>query len=117
VSPFRDLLLRVGDFWHLPTVIAVGLMVSLVALFSIDPLDIAQGEGQLVEARITRLSSTDRSRYQGRWPGLRVSAETTDGIRGTTTALPPDLKGCEVGDRIEAQQVGMKLYPMPRPCE
>ena len=104
------MLLRIGEVWHLPTVLAVTLMVSLVALLSVDPLDIAQGEGQVFEARITRVTGKDRTRYQGRWPGLRVSAETADGTRGVTTALPTDLKGCEVGDLIEARQSGLKLY-------
>ena len=117
MSPFRDFMLRFGDAWHLPTLLGVSLMLALVALFSSDPLDLEQGKGLAVEARITRLTSTTLSRYQGRWPGVCVSAETADGIRGTTTALPPDLKGCKVGDRIEARQSGLELYLNPRPCE
>jgi len=117
MSPFRDFMLRFREVWHLPTVLVVSLMLAVVTLFSNDPFDLAQSEGQVVEARITGLTSATFSRYQGRWPGLRVSAETADGIRGTTTALPTDLKGCEVGDRIEAHQAGMKLYLTPRPCD
>ncbi len=116
MSPLRDLQLRLSELWHLPTLLAVSLMVFLVALFSFDPLDIAQGDGQPVDARIIQITSTDRSRYQGRWPGLRVSAETAEGVRGTTTALPTDLEGCKIGDRIEARQSGLKLYLKPRPC-
>jgi hypothetical protein len=117
MNPLRDLQLRLRELWHLPTLLAVSPIVFLVALFSFDPLDIAQGKGQPVDASITQITSTDRSRYQGRWPGLRVSAETAEGVRGITTALPTDLTGCKVGDRIEAQQSGLKLYLNPRPCE
>ena len=46
----------------------------------------------------------------------RRGAETAEGVRGITTALPTDLEGCKVGDRIEARQSGLKLYLIPRPC-
>jgi hypothetical protein len=115
MSRFRDLQLTLRSVWHLPTVLAVALLLLLVATLSQDPFDTEEGSGERVEARITRLSSTG-NRYQGRWPGLRVSARTDEGAVGVTTALPAELKGCEVGDRIEARQAGLKLYLKPSPC-
>lgn len=115
MSRFRVLLFHLRYAWHLPTLLAVTLMLFLVAMLSRDPLDLRQGSGKVVEARITRLSSLG-NRYQGRWPGLHVIARTEDGTVGVTTALPVDLKGCKVGDRIEARRRGLKLYLKPRPC-
>jgi len=112
----RDVRLALQSVWHLPTVLGVGLLLLLIVLLSQDPFDVKQGSGEHVEARITQLTSTG-NRYQGRWPGLRVSARTDEGAVGVTTALPADLKGCNVGDLIEARQAGLKLYLKPSPCE
>jgi hypothetical protein len=112
----RDLQHRLGSVLHLPTLLAVALLVLAVAVMSRDPFDLEQGRGNYVEARITNLSSLG-NRYQGRWPGLHVSARTDDGALGETTALPADLAGCKVGDRIEARQAGLKLYLEPKPCK
>lgn len=116
MSRSRDLLMSFKYVWHLPTALAVATLVFLVILLSQDPLNHRQGSGELVEARITQLSSLG-NRYQGRWPGLHISAQTDDGAFGVTTALPADLKGCKVGDRIEARRSGLKLYLKPSPCE
>jgi len=113
----RDLLFSIKHEWHPPTLLVIIGALLLVAWLSYDPLDLKRAPGgRPVEAHITSLSPLG-NRYQGRWPGLRVSARTDDGIAGIITALPVDLAGCEVGDRIDAQQVGMKLYLTPRPCK
>ena len=113
---FCDLQVTLQSVCHFPTLLAVACLVFAVAVLSYDPLSLEPGSGDDVEARITRLSSLG-NRYQGRWPGLHVSARTDDGAAGVTTALPADLKGCKVGDRIAAQQVGLKLYLKPAPCK
>jgi hypothetical protein len=112
----HELLFRVRHEWHLPTLLAVALLLVPFVLLVRDPLYLEQGGGQPVEARITRMSTLG-SRYQGRWPGLHVYAKTKDGMIGQTTALPPDLAGCKIGDRIEATQSGTNLYLKAHPCQ
>ena len=113
---FRDLQLTLHSVWHFPTLLAIACLVFAVAVLSYDPFSLKRASGDHVEARITHLSSIG-NRYQGRWPGLQVSARTEEGAAGVTTALPADLKGCKVGDRIAAQQVGLRLYLKPSPCK
>jgi hypothetical protein len=96
--------------------IGVGLLLWLIIATSRDPFDLEQRDGGAVVARIASLSN-DRTRTQGKWPGLRVSARTNDGAYGQTTALPADLAGCKVGDRIGAKKVGLRLYLEPQPCK
>lgn len=114
---FRDLKLTLGNVWHLPTFVVGVLALLLMTTFWQDPFDLEKGSGAKVEARITKMSSSANNKYQGRWPGLRVAARTEDGAYGITTALPADLEGCKVGDRITARRSGQKLYLEPRPCE
>ena len=116
MSSIRELLFRARHEWHLLSLLPVALLLIPIVLLVQDPLDLEQGSGPIVEARITSMSSLG-NRYQGHWPGLRVSAQTEDGIRGQTTALPTDLEGCQAGDPIEARQSGMKLYLKAHPCE
>ncbi len=91
-------------------------LVALLTLFWRDPLDIEKQDGVSVQAYITNISNPS-SRYQGHYPGLRVRAQSEEGIFGTTTVIPSDIAGCEVGDAIKAEQVGLKLYLEPEPCE
>ena len=117
MNRWQELRFRISHEWHLVGLIATfALFLPLIVLFSRDPFNLAQPGGREVEARITSISNS-RTRFQGYYPGWRVGAQTGDGIRGSTTALPPDMVGCEVGDRIKARQIGMKLYLEPRPCD
>ena len=80
-----------------------------------DPFGTEFRKGEPVVAKIERLG-VDHGRYNGRTPGLRVLAKTTEGAVGTTIVLPREVEGCRIGDPIRAQQVGLKLYLEPAPC-
>ncbi len=108
-------MLGIEEVLHLPTALAVIALLLVIIITSQDPFDLEARPGARVLARITSLS-VEGNKYQGQWPGLRVSAQTAKGARGVTTALPKDLRGFKIGDPIEADQQGIKLYLKPRPC-
>ena len=91
------------------------LFVPLLFVLWFDPFDTHMESGTPVVAKITRLS-VGFSRYQGKTPGLKLSASTSTGATGTMIVLPRDVAGCKIGDEIRAEQVGLKLYLKPAPC-
>ena len=106
----------IRKLWHLPTLLGLTLLLIFGVFIAEDPLSLKQENGKPVLAHITQLSVSG-SRYQGLYPGLRVSAQTSDGASGVTTAVRSDLKDCKVGDPIAAHQRGIRLYLLPRPCK
>jgi len=91
------------------------LIVPVLIVFWRDPFDTYSEAGTPVTAEITKLS-VGWNRYQGKTPGLELSASTSEGAMGTKIVLPKDVAGCKVGDEIHAEQVGLKLYLQPAPC-
>ena len=116
MNRWRDLQLRIQDIWDPMTFAVVGSAGTVVTLLWIGPAPLTRGTGTQVDATITGISTLG-SRYQGRHPGLQVGAKTRDGTWGTVLTLPRNIEGCEVGDPIEAEQVGMRLRLTPHPCD
>lgn len=115
MAALRELYWRLRHEWRPHYLLPVLLFLPLIVLFSRDPFQTQTENGEPVTAEITRLG-VGWSRYQGRTPGLEVTAKTADGAIGSIIALPADVAGCELGDPIRAEQKGFKLYLQPKPC-
>lgn len=107
-------------YWHTPSVLGIGAVLFIIIYLSAQAANdydrqIPQG-GEAVEATITRLAS-ERTRLLGKPPGVVVAARTSEGAVGQVLAFPQEIAGCEPGDEIQAVQVGLRLYLMPRPCD
>lgn len=111
----RNLYWRTRYHWQLHYLLPALLFLPLFVLMWRDPFYSHVERGEPVTAQITKLG-VDWNRYQGRSPGLLVSAATVDGALGTIIAIPADVAGCEIGDSIRAEQKGFKLYLLPEPC-
>lgn len=115
MSFWRQLYLRLRYQWRLHYLVPLLLFLPLMTLLSTDPFDSEIESGEPVAARITSLG-VGQNRYQGRTPGVVVSAETETGAIGRAIVLPADIAGCKVGSQIMAEQKGIKLYLKPKPC-
>ncbi|WPZ03306.1 hypothetical protein T8S45_10760 [Blastomonas marina] len=112
----RDLYWLLRHDWKVHYFLPALLIFPVLVFFSRDPFLTYYEPGEPLDATITSMG-VGSNRFQGRTPGYRVSARTADGIRGSTIVLPKRVEGCEVGDRIRAEKVGMKLYLKPAPCD
>ena len=80
------------------------------------PAQLRKGsDGQPVTARIKSFGPSENIQSPG-WEGFRVYAETADGAGGTIEVSVRDIRGCAVGDSIEAYQSGVSLRLEPHPC-
>jgi len=101
--------------WQLHYLLPLLLLVPLFVLFSNDPFGAVSERGTRVVARISQIGVVS-SRYQGKTPGVMVSFETVGGATGRTTVPYSAVRGCRIGDPIEAEQKGVRLYLKPKPC-
>ena len=116
MNPIRSLYWKMRYEWRLHYLAPVLILALPMLLIWRDPLNLRTEPGEPVEATISQIK-VGMNRYQGHTPGYIVIAETAEGITGQKTVLPSDMRGCEIGDEIRAEQKGMKLYLYPSPCE
>lgn len=111
----RDIYRLVRYQWQLHYLLPLLLLVPLFVLFSKDPFGSVSERGTPVVARISQIGVVS-SRYQGKTPGVAVTFETVDGAIGRTTVPLSAVRGCRIGDSVEAEQNGIRLYLKPKPC-
>jgi hypothetical protein len=97
------------------TYLVIGLLLAGLVGLSIRADIVSRQQGTPTIATITALyiPATDE-----RWrPGsIRVLARTPARVIGETRVSSREIRGCRVGDRVPAAQVGPWLRLEPRPC-
>ena len=90
----------------LVTIVGVYVLVAQARTVAYEP----------VEATITGLGYSDRDQ---KWqPGyVQVSAVTDDGLTGMRTVPDELIRGCQVGDRVNAERKGLVLRLKLAPCD
>ena len=115
MNPVRKLYWLLRYEWRVQYFLPLLLFLPLIAFWQ-DPFDTYVEAGEPVTAKITSLA-VGLNKYQGRTPGLVLTASTPDGAMGTKIVFPNDVAGCKVGDDVRAEQVGFKLFLQPAPCK
>ena len=108
--------LRARHEWRLHYYLPFLPLVAMAAYCTVPAQLRESAEGRLVVAQIKSFSPSENILSPG-WEGFRVYAETGDGARGSIEAHRTDVRGCEIGDPIEAYQSGIRLRFKPHPCD
>lgn len=111
----RSIYINLRYRWQIQYLLPLALLAPLAWLFPSNPLGIDSGKGDPIMAQITSIG-VGQHRYLGRTAGIAVSAKTQAGAVGSIVAPPADVKGCEIGDEIPAEQEGIALHLKPKPC-
>lgn len=115
MSLLRSIYVNLRYRWQIHYLLPLALLAPLIWLLPSNPLGIDSGRGDPVIAQITSIG-VGQHRYLGQTAGVAVSARTQSGAIGSIVALPADVKGCEIGDEIPAEQEGIALHLKPKPC-
>jgi hypothetical protein len=98
------------------TYVAMACMLAAIVSMALLQLWKITAHGPKEKAWIVWIGPAEGNSY-GPEIDMLVVAKSGDGLIGQASFLPPpDIRGCKVGDEIEAERIGTHLKLNPKPC-